>query len=1030
MVRENGLDSVSPGAPLPQSMTLPGGAGCSAQALQVTAAPGQTVLTVGTGEEYKTIGAAVAAAVNGDLILIQPGTYTNDFADVMAQVTIAGAGGLVNLVANEALPNEKGIFVVDSSVTIENLVFQGAEIPDSEGGNGAGIRYEGGAMVLNNDAFLGNQNGILCAGVDGLPVNTVTIENSTFDNNGNTTGPNAGYTHNAYISTGITSLVATGNIFERANVGHELKSRAQSNLISGNIFYDGPSGTASYSIDLPNGGTDTVSGNLIEKGPDAENNAIIHFGGEGIPYAGSSLSITGNHFINDLGNNAQGLLNQTTLQASITGNEFDNFANATLASGPYTQSGNVDQNGNAIAPTNSNQFAPGTNLDDFSHDSNPHNVVLTSSTGVLGGGGLLTVTADAGHVTVIGGSGGLIYQEAPGFGGSYIASAAGAWDTITAPGQDTVAAEGNDNVIGGSGNLSVQVDGHATITGGSGSNGYIVNGQANILGGGGADTVQVNNPAASAFVTGNEGYLQLTVSGGTAGFAVQQGGGAEQATITGGASGSEIYNATMNITTAGAGAGSVIAFGAGTATVMSEGADTINAGSGSDTVIVSGSSQINAGSGTLAVFGRGESGQASIFGASGTVLISGDTGDISYFGGQAGNTVNAGLSNILLQGGAGRMSVNGSSNQSVVGGAGGIVFSSQGGNDLITTQAGAHDTVSVAGASSIVSNGSDLITQSTGNGSIVANGNATITGSTGAAFYTLNGADSLTAYGYTRATVGAGSNDTVSALGSLSSIMVSAGGTLSFSQQANADHEAVTITGGGASLWSSSGADQTSVTLGGAGDGVVLGGGHEIVSVTAQGAHLWTGSGNDVVNLYQGGAVLHAGSGAVAIGLSDGSDQLVTTVYGGGGALTMGQGYGNLDFIGGHGSDVIGGTAGSETVTGGSGNMTLQGGSGGTDFIAGSARAAVSLTAAGGVVTFGTSTTSVTEAGWGSADIYDINRAHGGGSDTITGFRVGTDSMVFNGVTVSGNVSQNGSTQLTMSDGTHILLVGVASLHF
>ena len=268
--------TVSTGDALPTGLTLPGGVGADAASpVQVTAAPGQTVLTVGAGEEYQTIAAAIAASHNGDLILVQPGTYTNDFADIGTQVTIAGAGGMVDMVATEAPPNEKGIFVVDANVTIDNVIFQGVSIPDSEGGNGAGIRYQGGAMVLNNDAFIGNQDGILAAAVDGLPVNTITINHSTFDNNGNSTGPNAGYTHNCYISTGITSFTATGDIFERANVGHELKSRALTNVITGNVFYDGPTGTASYDIDLPNGGADTVSGNIIEKGPDAQNTAII-----------------------------------------------------------------------------------------------------------------------------------------------------------------------------------------------------------------------------------------------------------------------------------------------------------------------------------------------------------------------------------------------------------------------------------------------------------------------------------------------------------------------------------------------------------------------------------------------------------------------------------------------------------------------------------------------------------------------------------------------------------------------------------
>jgi hypothetical protein len=1027
MTVETTAGSINVGAPLPANLTLPGGVGCNAASpYAVTAAPGQTVLTVGANEEYQTIGAAVAAAQNGDLILVDPGTYTNDFADITAQVTIAGAGGMVNMVATVSPPNEKGIFVVDNNVQIDNIAFSGVSIPDADGGNGAGIRYQGGNMVLHNDAFVDNQDGILAAAVDSMPSNTISIYGSTFDQNGNVSGPNAGYTHNCYIGYGVTNLTASGNIFERANVGHELKSRATSNLITGNVFYDGPTGTASYSIDLPNGGADTVSGNIIEKGPDAENNAAIHFGGEGIPYAGSSLSITGNHIINDHGSGAIGLLNQTTLSASITGNEFDNFENATLGEGPFTQSGNTDENGNPIAPTSSAQFAPGTDVDDFSHDSLTHTVTLTSSNGVLGGGGLLTVFADAGHVTVIGGAGGLDYQEAPGFGGSTISTAAGASDTVVAIGQDAVLSAGNDSIVGGACNLSVQVDGNATIASGSANNAYAVNGTASIIGGGGSDTVQANATTSNAEITGNEGFLQITVSGGTAGFNITQGGATEQATIAGGASGTAVYDQSMNITTAGAGAGSVISFGAGTANVVSKGDDTINAGGATATVIVSSAAQIYAGTGMLAVYGHSETGVATVFGANGTTVIDGDTGGITYEGGASANTVDGGLSNISVQGGAGRMTDLGGSRQTITGGSGGIAFSTTGGADTISTQAGAHDTVSFIGACTLVSNGTDVISAGSCNSAITANGQATITGSTGNTTYALNGTDKLTAYGNSAVTVAG--QDTVTAESGWTNVAVSSGGTLCFAQAGNTDHEAATITGGGATLSSMSTVIGTDITLGGVGDGVTLGAGHDYVTVSAAGAHLWTGSGTSIVTLNAGGAVLHAEAGATTVNLNDWADQTATTIDGGGGAVTQNAGCGNLVFIGGKGAAVLGGTSNAETVTAGAGNITLTGGGSGTVFTAGTGTATVAMTSGGGTVTFGAAGTSVTEAAWGAADIYHFNAGHGGATDTITGFRVGTDSLVFNGVSVTADVSKGGSSLLTLSDGTHINLVGVSAI--
>ena len=258
---------------------------------------GAGVETVGAGKEFATLSAAIAASVNGTVIYVDAGTYTNDFATIYNSIRIIGVGGMVNLVATVAPPNLKGILTVDNNVTIENVAFSGAAIDDADGGNGAGIRYEGGVMVLENDAFMNNQNGILGAPViASLTVNTISIDHSFFYGNGSGTG----YTHNVYIGD-VSQLTFTNNVSEDANVGHELKSRALVNTITGNVFADGPSGDASYEIDLPDGGADVVNDNIIEKGPNAQNNNMVHFGGEGLPYAGSSLTVENNTFTNDTG---------------------------------------------------------------------------------------------------------------------------------------------------------------------------------------------------------------------------------------------------------------------------------------------------------------------------------------------------------------------------------------------------------------------------------------------------------------------------------------------------------------------------------------------------------------------------------------------------------------------------------------------------------------------------------------------------------------------------------------------------------
>ena len=71
-----------------------------------------TILTVGPGQQYQTISGAIAASSDGDTINVMAGTYTNDTATIDTSITLQAVGGAVNLVETQALPNEKGIFIV------------------------------------------------------------------------------------------------------------------------------------------------------------------------------------------------------------------------------------------------------------------------------------------------------------------------------------------------------------------------------------------------------------------------------------------------------------------------------------------------------------------------------------------------------------------------------------------------------------------------------------------------------------------------------------------------------------------------------------------------------------------------------------------------------------------------------------------------------------------------------------------------------------------------------------------------------
>jgi Right handed beta helix region len=292
-----------------------------------------TTLTVGVGKQYAHLKDAVNASHDGDVINIDAGTYVNDFATVNHKITINGVGGMAHLVGSGNIPNGKAIMVTNTDVTLNHLEFSGAQVTDH---NGAGIRYQGGHMTITNCYFHDNQDGILGGAV---PTGVVDITTSEFAHN----GYGDGQTHGLYIGE-IASLHVADSYFHDTLAGHHIKSRADHTVIENNRLVDG-TGTASYDIDLPNGGQAVVRGNIIDQGTKSENPAMIHFGGEGTAYAGSSLLIESNVLSNHL-SNGYGLLNQTSVKATMDLNQLYNLAK--VAVGPVAESGDTKL---ATAPT-------------------------------------------------------------------------------------------------------------------------------------------------------------------------------------------------------------------------------------------------------------------------------------------------------------------------------------------------------------------------------------------------------------------------------------------------------------------------------------------------------------------------------------------------------------------------------------------------------------------------------------------------------------------------------------------------------
>jgi hypothetical protein len=84
-----------------------------------------------------------------------------------------------------------------------------------------------------------------------------------------------------------------------AKIGHTVKSRANENHILYNRIMDEVDGTASYEVDLPNGGLSYLIGNLIEQGPQTDNSTIISYAAEGGANPTQELYVAHNTIVND-----------------------------------------------------------------------------------------------------------------------------------------------------------------------------------------------------------------------------------------------------------------------------------------------------------------------------------------------------------------------------------------------------------------------------------------------------------------------------------------------------------------------------------------------------------------------------------------------------------------------------------------------------------------------------------------------------------------------------------------------------------
>jgi hypothetical protein len=251
------------------------------------AAASRHTLLVGPTRALHTPSAAAAVAKDGDRIAIDPGTYDDCAVWRQNRLLIEGVRGQPRI-QGKVCQDQALWLIRGTRIVVANVAFADAH---STANNGAGIKFTGRDLTVRNGVFIHNENGIL---VGPNPNSHVRIVASQFRLNGKCEPVCA---HGIYASH-IALLNVTGSKFERQRVGHHIKSRALATELIGNRIEDGLDGTASFSVDLPNGGTAMIRGNYFQKGPKSQNRmTFISIGEEGAINPSRGIAIVQNSFL-------------------------------------------------------------------------------------------------------------------------------------------------------------------------------------------------------------------------------------------------------------------------------------------------------------------------------------------------------------------------------------------------------------------------------------------------------------------------------------------------------------------------------------------------------------------------------------------------------------------------------------------------------------------------------------------------------------------------------------------------------------
>lgn len=216
----------------------------------------------------KTLATLVAETSSGGTLSLPTGTF-HGAAVTGVPMTVVGSGTTLTG-ADFVIPNGKAILNAAAHLSVRDLIFQDAKVPD---GNGAGIRPEPNVnLTVERCEFAGNQNGILTPPGTG----TITITECHFHDN----GAGDGFTHEVYIGQSA-SVVADNCIFTCGlKSTHAFKSRAKAATLRFCDFKGSPDPAGDVGgsvVDICEGGDLLIEDSTLEVAPGAGNHLFLGY---------------------------------------------------------------------------------------------------------------------------------------------------------------------------------------------------------------------------------------------------------------------------------------------------------------------------------------------------------------------------------------------------------------------------------------------------------------------------------------------------------------------------------------------------------------------------------------------------------------------------------------------------------------------------------------------------------------------------------------------------------------------------------